>query len=166
MLNWRRSAKRAKYKRSANLHPSPGSELLHKISEERLVRVVRGRSTRSVAEAQPSTKVLRVAPLLRSYGEATVPLNPPEAHARSHHCEPSISQSIFLRSSIMAASLLRAGSGMGTGSYRAAGIESFNASSSSQRALASFAAILLLSSWRSISLPVLGKEVCRFVARG
>jgi hypothetical protein len=132
----------------------------------RRVRVVRGRNTKSVAEAQPLTKNLSVAPGLRSYSEATVSLNPPEAHARSHHCEPSISHSTFLRSSMMAASLLRAGSEMVTGSYRAAGIERFNASSSSQRALVSFATTLLLSSWRSISLPIPGKEVCRFVARG
>lgn len=46
------------------------------------------------------------------------------------------------------------------GSYLAAGVERFSASSISQRALVSFASILLRCSWRSIvfSLPIWGKE--------
>ena len=78
----------------------------------------------------------------------------------SHHCEPSMWRSTPLRSSIMAESLLRRGSGITTGSYRAAGIERFNASSSSQRALVSLARTLLLRSWPNISLPFWGKEAC------
>jgi len=65
----------------------------------------------------------------------------------------------------MAESLTRAGSEITTGSYRAAGFERFNASSSSHRAFVSFARALLLSSVRSISLPFWGKEVCGFAAR-
>jgi len=57
----------------------------------------------------------------------------------ANHCEPSICRSTHLRSTIMAKSLLHTGSGMTTGSYPAAGIERFNASSSSLRALVNFA---------------------------
>jgi hypothetical protein len=75
-----------------------------------------------------------------------------------HHCEPSICCSTPLRSSIMAESLLHRGSGITTGSYRATGIERFNLSSSSHRALVSFARTLLLRSWPNISLPSGGRK--------
>ena len=79
-------------------------------------------------------------------------------HIQSHYCEPSICRSRHLRSTIMARSLLHRGSGMITGSSCATGIERFNASSSSQRALVSFARTLLLSSWPKISLPSGGRK--------
>ncbi len=82
---------------------------------------------------------------------------PSKMHDPSRHREPSIWRSTPLRSLIVAESLLRRGSGITTGSYREAGIERFNASSSSHRALVRFATTVLLSSWRSISLPILGE---------
>lgn len=83
-----------------------------------------------------------------------------------NHCEPSIWRTTARMSSSMADSLLRAGSGITTGSYRATGIERFNASSSSHPALVSFARTLLLRSWPSISLPFWGKEVCGLLHDG
>jgi hypothetical protein len=78
----------------------------------------------------------------------------------SHHCEPSICPSTPLTSSTMPVSLLRRGSTT-TGSYCAARVERLSASSISHRAFVSFASTLLRRSWRSISLPFLGKEACR-----
>jgi hypothetical protein len=74
------------------------------------------------------------------------------------HCEPSICRSTPSSSSMMAETLMHRGSGITTGSYRAAGGERLSASSSSHRALVSFARTLLLRSWPNISLPSWGKK--------
>jgi hypothetical protein len=64
-------------------------------------------------------------------------------------------KSNVVRTSIACPVTFTAGS---MGSYRVAGIERFNASSSSQRALVSFARILHLRSWPNISLPSGGRK--------